>query len=97
VRRRLGLLAALPVAVLALAGCSSTLEEAELETQAASALEAQVGFRPDVDCPEDIPAEVDATTECVATEPESGEELRIRITVTSVEGDQAEFTVEPIE
>ena len=33
----------------------------------------------------------------VFREPESGEEVRIRITVTSVDGDQAEFTVEPIE
>ncbi len=96
-RRRLGLLAAVPALVLGLAGCGSTIEENELETQAAAALEPQVGVRPEVDCPEDLEAEVDATTECTASIPDTGEEVRIKITVTSVEGDQAQFDIEPIE
>lgn len=91
--RRLILLAAAPVLALGLAGCSSSLPEEELETQAADLLEAELGVRPDVACDEDLEAEVGASIDCIASDPDSGEELPITITVTSVEGDTAEFEI----
>ena len=48
-------------------------------------------------CPDDLDAEVDATMECTALDPETGEEIALRITVTSVEGDTANFDIEPVE
>jgi hypothetical protein len=94
--RRLALVVAAPVLGLGLTACGSTIEQSELESQVAGAIEGQLGVRPDVSCPGDLDAEVDATTECTATDPESGEELQLRITVTGVEGERAEFDIEPI-
>jgi hypothetical protein len=94
--RRLALVVAAPVLGLGLTACGSSIEQDELESQVAGAIESQLGVRPDVSCPGDLDAEVDATTECTATDPESGEELQLRITVTSVEDERAEFDIEPI-
>ncbi len=93
-RRRLLIAAA---SVLGLAACSSSIEQAELESQVAGTLESEFGVVADVSCPGDLEAEVDATTECTAIDPESGEEIGLRITVTSVEGDTANFDIEPVE
>jgi hypothetical protein len=95
--RRLILLAAAPALALGLTACTSSLAEADLETQAADLLEEQIGARPDVACDEDLEAEVGKSIECVASDPDSGEELPITITVTSVEGDTAEFEITPTE
>ncbi|MFW3169748.1 DUF4333 domain-containing protein [Geodermatophilus sp. CPCC 206100] len=95
--RRPVLLVAAPVLALAVSSCSSTVAQSELETQVADALEKATGVSPEVSCPGDLDAEVDATTECTATDPDSGEEFAYRITVTSVEDDQAEFDIEPVD
>jgi uncharacterized protein DUF4333 len=50
-----------------------------------------------VSCPGDLDAEVDATTECTATEIDTGEEVVLRITVTSVEDGAAEFDIAPVD
>jgi outer membrane murein-binding lipoprotein Lpp len=95
---RVRLLLAVVGVSLVVTGCSSSkIERDELESQAAAALEAEIGALPDVTCGEDLAAEVDATTECVAVAPGSDEELPIRITVTSVEDGQADFTIEPVD
>jgi Domain of unknown function (DUF4333) len=94
-RRRPGVLL-VAVAAVGLTGCSSSIAEAELEEKAAAALEPEIGALPEVRCDEDLAAEVDATTECVAVAPGGDEELPIRITVTSVEDGQAEFDIEPV-
>jgi uncharacterized protein DUF4333 len=96
-RRPAPLLAAAPVLVLALAACGDAIEQGELEKQVASTIESQFGVAPEVSCPGDLDAEVDATTECTASDPGSGEELTLRITVTSVEGKTAEFDIETVE
>ncbi|WP_100501817.1 DUF4333 domain-containing protein [Geodermatophilus chilensis] len=95
--RRLPLLAAAPVLGLGLAACGSSIEQDELERQVSSTLESQFGVAADVSCPGDLDAEVDASTECTATDPDSGEEVALRITVTSVEGETANFDIAPVE
>jgi len=95
-RRRL-LLAAAPELVLGLTACGSSIERDELEKQVSSTLESRFGVAADVACPGDLDAEVDATTECTATDPDTGEAIGLRITVTSVEGDTANFDIAPVD
>ena len=94
--RRLLLLAAATVLGMGLTACGSSIEQDELEKQVASTLESRFGVAADVSCPGDIDAEVDATTECTATDRGTGEEVGLRITVTSVEGDTANFDIAPL-
>lgn len=89
--RRLLPLAAVPV--LGLAACGSSIEEAELEAQVAGLIESEFGVAADVSCPGDLDAEVDATTECTVTDPGTGEEIALRIIVTSVEDGTADFDI----
>ena len=94
--RRL-LLVAVPALGLGLSACSSSIEQDELERQVSSTIESQFGVAADVSCPGDLEAEVDASTECTATDPDSGEEIALQITVTSVEGDTANFDIVPVD
>lgn len=97
--RRLALLAAVPVVVPGLAACSfsiggNTMLEAEtVATEAEDALEEQVGARPDISCPEDLKAEVGAETRCTLTAGGEPDEYGVTITVTAVDGEDAEFDV----
>jgi uncharacterized protein DUF4333 len=93
VPRRPLLLVAVPVLGLGLSACSSSIEQDELERQVSSAIESQFGVAADVSCPGSLEAEVDASTECTATDPDSGEEIALQITVTSVEDDTANFDI----
>ena len=95
-RRRL-LLAVAPVLGLGLTACGSSIERDELEKQVSSTLESRFGVAADVACPGDLDAEVDATTECTATDPDTGERIGLRITVTSVEDGTANFDIAPVE
>ena len=95
--RRLTLLAAAPVLGFGLTACSSSIEKDELEQQVSTTIESQFGVAADVSCPGDLDAEVDATTECTAIDPDTGEKIGLRITVTSVEGDTADFAIEPVD
>ena len=95
--RRLPLLVAVPALGLGLSACSSSIEQDELERQVSSTIESQFGVAADVSCPGDLEAEVDASTECTATDPDSGEEIALQITVTSVEGDTANFDIVPVD
>ena len=90
------LLAVGPVLALGLAACSSSIAQSELEAQVAGTLESQFGVAADVSCPGNLEAEVDATTECTAVDPATGEEIALRIVVTSVEDDTAEFDIERV-
>jgi hypothetical protein len=96
VPRRL-LLAVAPVLGLGLTACGSSIGQDELEKQVSSALESQFGVAADVSCPGDLDAEVDATTECTATDPDTGERIGLRITVTSVEDGTANFDIAPVD
>ncbi len=93
-RRRLRLLVATPVMVLGLAACGSSLAADDVAEGAEDALEAEVGARPEVSCPEDLEAEVGAETRCTLTAPGDSEEYGVTVTVTSVEGDTANFDVQ---
>jgi hypothetical protein len=97
VPRRPLLLVAVPALGLGLTACSSSIEQDELERQVSSTIESQFGVAADVSCPGDLEAEVDASTECTATDPDSGEEIALQITVTSVEGDTANFDIVPVD
>lgn len=73
------LLFAAPLLALGLAGCGAgTLEAATVEEGAADALEAQVG----------------ATIECTLTAGDDPTEYPVTVTVSSVDGDSANFDVE---
>ncbi|MGY1663535.1 DUF4333 domain-containing protein [Geodermatophilus sp. SYSU D00705] len=95
--RRPVLFLAGPALALGLTACSSAIEQGELENQVASAIEAEFGVAPDVSCPGDLEAEVDASTQCTATDPETEEEIELKITVTSVEDGTAQFDIETVE
>lgn len=87
-------LSVLGVAAVGLAGCSQYVEQAELEKQVSSSI-SQQGMPVDgVDCPDDLDAEVDATTTCTVTI-QGGAEIKADITATSVDGDQVRFNIEP--
>jgi hypothetical protein len=92
-RRRV--LLAVPLLALGLAGCGAgTLEASTIEESVADALEEQVGTRPDISCPDDIPAEEGAETECTLTAGDDPAEYPVSVRVTSVEGDTANFDIE---
>ena len=92
-RRRLVL--AIPALALGLAGCGAgSLSAEDVATGAEDALEEEVGQRPDVACPEDLEAEVGAETRCTLTAEGLEGEYGVTVTVTSVEGDTANFDVQ---
>jgi Domain of unknown function (DUF4333) len=92
-RRRLLFVA--PLLVLGMAGCGSgTLSAGTIEEGAEDALEEQVGTRPDITCPEELPAEVGAETECTLTAGDDPAEYPVSVRVSSVEGDTANFDIE---
>jgi hypothetical protein len=94
VRRRRLLLVA-PLLALGLAGCGAeTLEASTIAEDAEAALEERVGTRPDIICPEGIPAEVGAETECALTAGGDPTEYPVRIRVSSVDGDTVNYDVE---
>ena len=88
---RLPRLTAVSVPVLVLAACGGPIDRGELEAQVAGALESRSGVAAEVSCPGDLDAEVDAVTECTATDPDTGEETAWRIVVTSVEDGTIQF------
>ncbi|MGY1808781.1 protein kinase [Blastococcus sp. SYSU D00669] len=71
-----------------------TISPAEVATGAEDALEEAIGRRPDITCPDPLPAEVGATTRCSLTDPETGSVYGVSVTVTSVAGTQARFDVQ---
>jgi hypothetical protein len=94
VSRRAHLLVATPLLALGLAACgASSLAADDVANGAEEALEEQVGARPDVSCPEDLDAEVGSETRCTLTVAGDSAEYGVTVTVTSVEGDTANFDV----
>jgi len=78
--------------VFGLSGCSSTVSTDDLE---AKVEELAVGEGIDVesvDCPDSLPAEVDASVACTVTQTD-GKEIDLDVTTTSVEGDTVNFGV----
>ena len=93
------LAAAAVAAVLAsvLTGCSfsvggpSAVPQEELEKQVAGLYEAEDDIA--AECEGELPAEADATTDCHLTVGEAAAD--VHVTVTSVDGDDVEFTSAP--
>ena len=82
---------------LFLAACSSekTVSQEDVEQEASSQLADQTGESiSDVSCPGDLKAEVDETMECDLTLEGDDTVYPVTITVTSVDGDQANFSIE---
>jgi hypothetical protein len=95
VSHRLTLIVATPLLALGLAACgSSALAADDVAEGAEDALEAEVGARPDVSCPDELEAEVGAETRCTLSVGGDSEEYGVTVTVTSVEGDTANFDVQ---
>lgn len=88
-RRRL---LVLPLALTACGG-PEAIPAAEVATRAADSLEEQVGTRPDITCPEDLPAEEGAELRCALTAGDDPAEYGVTVTVTSVEDGTAGFDV----
>jgi hypothetical protein len=81
--------------LLAIVGCSFSqyrvLDRAEVESKVKTELEAAVGAEArSVSCPDDLKAEVDATTRC-SLQAMDGTEFGVTVTVTSVDGDDVNF------
>ncbi len=99
--------ASVAATVLLLAGCSGSvsvgtgsIDADELADTVSRQLTETVGQEPDaVECPEDLDAEVDATTRCTLT---AGDvQFGVTVTVTAVDGSDATFDIkvddEPLE
>jgi hypothetical protein len=93
-------LAATLVCVLGLAGCSAevstskTVSQSEVEKQVAGALTVEDGVAtPDVTCSGSLDAAVDATQDCHLESSDVASD--VRVTVTSVDGSDAEFDIVP--
>lgn len=80
---------------LALAGCGgNSIAAADIEEEVSAQLAATVGETPeDVECPDDVPAEVGETTRCVLTA-EDGTQIGVTVTVTEVSDGEANFDIE---
>jgi hypothetical protein len=90
----LRLLFGVPFLALAMTGCGSdALAAADVATKAEDALQKQVGVRPDITCPDDLPAEVGAQIRCTFTTRGDPTEHGVRITVTSVDARTVRFDV----
>lgn len=93
---RSGLLATTALLTVgALAACSDNeVSVDDLEEQVSTMFTQEVGWTPaEVDCPDELDAEVDATTRCVASD-EDGGQLGVTVTVTGVDGDRVEMDVQ---
>jgi Domain of unknown function (DUF4333) len=94
-RRRPGLPAAVPLLALALVSCgANVLAAATVADGAEDALEAEVGARPDVSCPEDLEAEVRAETRCTLSVGDDPDQYGVTVAVTSIDGDTADLDVQ---
>jgi hypothetical protein len=80
--------------LLALAGCGSEVAARDVATAVADAVEPRIGARPDVTCPDDLPAEVGARTRCTLTGGELDGRYGVTVTVAAVDDGRARFDVE---
>ena len=78
-------------AVALLAGCTAsaslTVPAESVATQAAEALEAEIGSLPEVDCGDDTVKLINGTTvDCLLTDPQTGLEYDTTVTISEVDG-----------
>lgn len=82
-------------ALVALAGCGvDTVPAGEVADDVATLLEQQVGVRPEVACPEELPVEVGATTRCTLTAGDDPTEYGVTVTVAAVDDGEPDYEVE---
>jgi hypothetical protein len=93
--RTLRLLAlALPV-VLAGCGGPGVVDRAEVEKQTQEGLTKSVGQQaPKAECPDELKAEVGATTRCTMDFENGKKRLGITVKVSSVDGDDVKFAIQ---
>ncbi len=90
--RSLPAIAVTGLLTLSLTACSSSVASEDLETKVEE-LAGGEGLEVDkVDCPEALPAEVDASVVCTVTET-NGTERKLDVTTTSVDGNNVNFDV----
>jgi Domain of unknown function (DUF4333) len=90
VPRALGVVAVL----LALAGCGSQVAARDVAEAVADAVQPRLGERPDVSCPDDVPAKVGARTRCTLAAEGLDGRYGVTVTVATVEDGHARFDVE---
>ena len=95
-RPRQLLVAALAGFALVAAACGAgAVKEADVETAVAAQLAEETGQpEPDIDCPNDLDAEVGATMECDLTVEGDDAVYPVTVEVTSVEDGKANYSVE---
>ena len=82
-------------AVLVLTGCGAdSIPAEEVADEAATLLEREVGVRPQIVCPDAVPAEVGASTRCTLTAGDDPTEYGVTVTVAAVEDGEPEYSVE---
>jgi hypothetical protein len=80
------------VLVAGLSACSSTVATDSLESEV-ERLASERGLKVDsVDCPDELPAEVEKSVVCTVTQ-QDGKEIDVDVTTTNVDGDNVEFDV----
>ncbi len=81
--------------LLATAACGGpgALTAEEVAARAEDSLEEQAGTRPDITCPDELPAEVGSEMRCTLTVDGDPAEYGVTVTITSVDGDTAAFDV----
>ena len=79
----------------ALTACSSAVAQSEVEESITTQLTAADGSHPEsASCPDDLEAEVDATMTCDVSDVDG--DFKVKVTVTSVDGDEVEYDIEPL-
>jgi uncharacterized lipoprotein len=89
---RLGVAVCASVAVLQLAGCSSTIKPDTTAKTVTDFVSKQTGFKPtDVTCPSGVKAEVGSEFDCHFTGPEGPYTAHLKI--TKVDGEDVNFDI----
>ena len=86
---------ALVATALLAAGCTSTVPQADVEDEITTQYQPVVPGG-EATCPSDLEATEGETMDCTMTDPD-GNEFTIRVTVTSTDGDTANFDMELVE
>jgi hypothetical protein len=97
-KTRAALLAASAVALVgALSACgSSAVPQSDVEDSVTAELTAEDGSHPDsTSCPEDLPAEKGASMTCSVSDVDG--DFDVLVTVSSVDGDTANYDIELVE
>ena len=95
---RLCLASALVALALGATACGDeVVAQDEVQDEVSRLVAQQLGDEPkSVDCPEDLKAEEGEKMRCTVA-PAQGKEINVEVTVTSVDGDRANFSVEAVE